>query len=252
MKIFCALLVWFLLADAYLAQQPLLRLATVTGKLNDSVTVDLRAENLADIGAMTLKINIDTAALSWGRALNWDSQLDGPLTGVVNGQIVLAWDGLSGVNISSGILVSLKFLYKGKIGSISFDTANSELANTASQTVKPVYINGSVSPLTAVDHDPRQNPPLEYGISQNYPNPFNPSTTIKYVLPFESRVIVLVHNVLGQVIMKFDDGIKTAGNYTISFNGEGLSSGVYFYNINLVSVDGKQEFHSVKKMILAK
>ena len=94
--------------------------------------------------------------------------------------------------------------------------------------------------------------PQSFILTQNYPNPFNPTTIIAYALPYESKVSVLVYNTLGQIIRTFYEETKEAGHHNINFNGEGLSSGVYFYSINAVSLDGKQNFQSVKKMMLLK
>ena len=91
-----------------------------------------------------------------------------------------------------------------------------------------------------------------YRLDQNYPNPFNPSTSIQYAVASSQNVKVVVYNSLGQMVKTFDEGDKEAGSYTINFNGEGLSSGVYLYSINMVSVDGKQNFRATKKMLLIK
>jgi len=42
------------------------------------------------------------------------------------------------------------------------------------------------------------------------------------------------------------NGFITAGNYTVNFNGENLSGGLYFYKLDAGS------FTDVKKMILIK
>ena len=92
----------------------------------------------------------------------------------------------------------------------------------------------------------------EETLFQNYPNPFNPTTQIQYVLPNTSNVIVTVYNSLGQTVKVFNEGTKEAGNHNITFNGEGLSSGIYLYNVHSVSIDGKQTFTAAKKMLLLK
>ncbi len=71
--------------------------------------------------------------------------------------------------------------------------------------------------------------PKKYTLYQNYPNPFNPITTIKYALPFESRVEIIIYNMLGQKIEEFDEGVKAAGYHDINWFPGNLSSGVYFY-----------------------
>jgi len=89
-------------------------------------------------------------------------------------------------------------------------------------------------------------------LQQNYPNPFNPVTVIKYALPFTSNVNITVYNTLGQIVKEYFEGTKEAGYYTVNFDGENLSSGVYLYSINAVSANGKQNFNATKKMILMK
>ena len=91
-----------------------------------------------------------------------------------------------------------------------------------------------------------------FSFTQNFPNPFNPTTSIQYALPYESSISITVYNTLGQIVKTFNEGAKASGSYSLNFNGEGLSSGVYLYSINAVSVDGKQNYRATKKMLLIK
>lgn len=94
--------------------------------------------------------------------------------------------------------------------------------------------------------------PKEYSLSQNFPNPFNPTTTIRYALPFESEVKILIYNPLGQKIKGLLNITKSAGYHEITFNASNLPSGVYFYRIIARSIDGKKDFVDTKKLILIK
>lgn len=94
--------------------------------------------------------------------------------------------------------------------------------------------------------------PQEFTLSQNYPNPFNPSTVIKYAIPFESNINIRFYNSLGQCVREVDSGTRQAGYYEVNFSASGLASGVYFYSIKAISVDGKNNFSAVKKMIIIK
>lgn len=88
--------------------------------------------------------------------------------------------------------------------------------------------------------------PSKYSLAQNYPNPFNPVTKISFSLPKEENVKLSIYNILGQLITTLVDDHLSAGNYTKSFNGENLTSGIYFYTLEV-----GQEFIS-RKMILMK
>ncbi len=73
--------------------------------------------------------------------------------------------------------------------------------------------------------------PESYSLEQNYPNPFNPATQIVFGLPKATRVSLEVFNLLGQKVATLIDETRAAGSYTVSFDGKGLSSGVYFYRL---------------------
>ncbi|MCU7497475.1 MAG: T9SS type A sorting domain-containing protein [Ignavibacteria bacterium] len=91
-----------------------------------------------------------------------------------------------------------------------------------------------------------------YSLQQNYPNPFNPVTKISYSLPKQSSVKLIIYNSIGQEITTLVNGLQPAGNYSVNFDGSGLSSGIYFYSIEAKSENGNEVFKSIKKMALLK
>jgi len=88
--------------------------------------------------------------------------------------------------------------------------------------------------------------PLTYSVKQNYPNPFNPSTTIEFSLIKSEFVELKVFNVLGKEVSTLVSTKLNEGNYTYTFDGKNLASGIYYYQ--LVAGD----FREGKKMILIK
>lgn len=93
--------------------------------------------------------------------------------------------------------------------------------------------------------------PDKFALEQNYPNPFNPSTVINYFLPTQSKVIIVVYNVLGQQIKTLVDDLQTAGEYSVYWNGTDenenrVTSGIYLYKIIT------DNYSSSRKMILLK
>lgn len=92
----------------------------------------------------------------------------------------------------------------------------------------------------------QENVPQHFQLNQNYPNPFNPVTKINYSVSKNSVVILKVYDVAGKEISTLVNKNQSAGNYSLSFDGSKLSSGVYFYR--LIAGD----FTETKKMMLIK
>jgi subtilisin family serine protease len=88
--------------------------------------------------------------------------------------------------------------------------------------------------------------PYKFELSQNYPNPFNPTTTIKYSIPSESRVVLKIYDMLGREVRTLLNEDKVPGNYSLNFNAGNLSSGVYLYKLTAGN------FTSTKKLVLIK
>jgi hypothetical protein len=88
--------------------------------------------------------------------------------------------------------------------------------------------------------------PVTYSLEQNYPNPFNPTTNIKYEIPKNSFVKLIVFDALGREIETLVNEKQSAGIYEATFDASNYPSGVYFYRL---TTDG---FSETKKMILLK
>jgi hypothetical protein len=94
--------------------------------------------------------------------------------------------------------------------------------------------------------------PVEFSLDQNYPNPFNPSTTIRYAIPNESRVKIVIYNLLGQEVKQLLYETQKPGYHVVTFNADNIASGIYFYSIAANPLSGRQDFKAVKKMLLLK
>ncbi|MGE5430773.1 MAG: T9SS type A sorting domain-containing protein [Syntrophomonadaceae bacterium] len=70
-----------------------------------------------------------------------------------------------------------------------------------------------------------------FSLSQNYPDPFNSSTTINYSVKLDGVIRISVYNILGSRVAVILDAYKSAGNYTVRYNGNNLPGGVYFYKL---------------------
>ncbi len=131
--------------------------------------------------------------------------------------------------------------------------------------------NSAKVPSKIVNVDNRDQLSENFHLFQNYPNPFNPTTTIKYIIPESplSRqsgsdgggvrggfVTLKIFDILGSEVKTLVNEQKSAGNYTVEWNGTNSSgylvgSGVYICKISVAGNSGKNFFQS-KKMIFAK
>lgn len=99
--------------------------------------------------------------------------------------------------------------------------------------------------ITSVDQC-INNLPDHFKLEQNYPNPFNPTTQIKYSITESSFISLKVYNMLGEEIAILFEGFRQPGNYKAIFNGQGFTSGIYFYRLK------SNNFEQTKKLLLLK
>lgn len=85
-----------------------------------------------------------------------------------------------------------------------------------------------------------------FQLKQNYPNPFNPETKIVFQINKSGFVKLSVYDSKGKLVRNLLNEKKNSDEYSVNFNANGLSSGVYFYKLE---VDG---FSDVKRMIMLK
>jgi hypothetical protein len=99
--------------------------------------------------------------------------------------------------------------------------------------------------------------PHQYVLEQNYPNPVNPKTGIRFQvagvreagsggLGLGTSVKLIVYDLLGREIAVLVNERKVPGNYEVSFDASGLSSGVYYYRLTAGS------FAQTRSMMLVK
>jgi len=93
--------------------------------------------------------------------------------------------------------------------------------------------------------------PDEFALQQNYPNPFNPVTTLRYDLPENGLVTIIIYDMLGKEVKTLINQSQNAGYRTVIWNatndyGKPVSAGIYLYQIQA------GEYNSTKKMVLLK
>lgn len=84
--------------------------------------------------------------------------------------------------------------------------------------------------------------PAEFSLHQNYPNPFNPRTTISFTLPVGGTISLKLYSVDGKQVGTLCEGNYSAGSHQVELDASSLSSGVYFYRLQLGSFSQTRKF----------
>ncbi|MCX8056790.1 MAG: T9SS type A sorting domain-containing protein [Ignavibacteria bacterium] len=124
------------------------------------------------------------------------------------------------------------------------DTSSTLILGQPNNQTNALFINSLRGTQTNVEKN--QFLLKDFELFNNYPNPFNPSTIIAFNLNKDTDVELSVYNLIGTKIKTILHGFYKSGYYEISFDGSGLSSGIYIYRL-------KTNYGTIsKKMILIK
>ena len=103
------------------------------------------------------------------------------------------------------------------------------------------WLQGTI--ITADVPNESSQRPSEFALSQNYPNPFNPGTDIRFYLPARQGgitdhgiVSLRVYDVMGREVGTLLNKVVEPGEHAVTFDGRGLASGVYFYQLRASGV----------------
>ncbi|MFA5834075.1 MAG: aryl-sulfate sulfotransferase [Bacteroidota bacterium] len=127
------------------------------------------------------------------------------------------------------------------------DNAAKVVFNCGLSDIDVLIDNVSIKQIIPAGVDGKsENFPSEFLLHQNFPNPFNPHTVIQYHLPGANVVSLKVFDVLGNEVATLVHHGQEAGTYSVPFNALNLSSGVYFYKLQV----GK--LSAIKKLMILK
>jgi hypothetical protein len=93
--------------------------------------------------------------------------------------------------------------------------------------------------------------PTQFSLYQNFPNPFNPVTTLRYDLPENGIVTIIIYDMLGRQVKTLINQTQDAGYRSIIWDatndyGKPVSAGIYLYQVQA------GEYMEVRKMVLVK
>lgn len=133
---------------------------------------------------------------------------------------------------------------------VNADTDENTVMFTSNE-LSNYYTLAAPALITGIDESTVGVIPGEFVLHQNYPNPFNPSTNIRFELPQQTEVHLSIYNLLGQRIAVLVDESKSAGVYTVQWDGrnnigKAVASGIY-----LMRLEAGSEV-KIKRMVLLK
>ena len=153
-------------------------------------------------------------------------------------QITLSW------TFPKGVTAQLEDLLGGVVVNQAMSGSGTyTVTNLAVNKLKMTVTFDNVTSVAQFD-DPL---PVSFRLLQNYPNPFNPSTTISYSLPYPGFVTLTIYDILGREIQTLVSEFQQAKTYSVDFDASELSSGIYFYKLQVGN-----SFAETKKMLLMK
>ncbi len=105
---------------------------------------------------------------------------------------------------------------------------------------------------TTVEISHSENIPNIFMLKQNYPNPFNPTTIIEFSLATKGHVNLAIYDLRGRKVKEIINKKMNAGYHSMNVHSNELSSGMYFYAIEIKNNIGNIVYSSSKKLVLMK
>jgi hypothetical protein len=209
--------------------------------LGEVVTIPVRVDRSAEIGAISLGLNYRKDLVE---VIGTNFAADYVNVNAEKANINIGWFNTNAMNVNADdaiAFITVRVLANIEEGTRLFElTSNTELADASANVIEGVNLKS-----TAIYSAKASSTELS---ATNYPNPFNANTTISYNLPEAGKVTVVVYNKLGQAVRTLVNGAQDAGVQTIELTNANLLPGVYQYRITLNGKNG--DYSVVKSMIV--
>ncbi|HRI46861.1 MAG TPA: CotH kinase family protein [Ignavibacteriaceae bacterium] len=139
-----------------------------------------------------------------------------------------------------------------QLSSYNFDAPNKTFwVNSAINDSVYSFAIAKSSPITDIEDLTNEPIKFDFVLEQNFPNPFNPSTTIRFSIPSDvnqssANVSLKIYDVLGNEVLQLINASMPPGFHEVEFNGNNLSTGIYFYQLKYGA------YSETKKLLLIK
>ncbi len=166
------------------------------------------------------------------------------------------FEGADETNIDNSEVIRAELKIKKQVSNnedvyLRIDTTFAPLGNKDAEAIPAIFNNAKIviTPVVGITGNGSKIIPEMFVLYPNYPNPFNPETNLKFAIPKDTDVKLVIYNILGQQVKKIVDKKLPTGTHIFKWNGTndsgiGVSSGMYIYRIQT------KEFVTAKKLVL--
>ena len=184
-----------------------------------------------------------------GLGLDWN-QLTGSIPSEIGNLTNLEYLNLGNNQLTGEIPESICDLNIGFSNSLYFNISNNQLCPSYPSCVEDhvgEQDTTNCDQVSIID----ETLPIICNLYNAYPNPFNPVTTLRYDLPEDAMVTIIIYDMMGRIINNLVSNQQRAGYKSVKWDatnniGQPVSAGVYLYTIRA------GEFRQTKKMLLMK
>jgi hypothetical protein len=173
------------------------------------------------------------SSISPGVEGTWSANVSGG-SGTITYQWSVRYDGSSTfTNLGTNQNQSLTFPDDCTINDLKVDVIRGGQSAQDLQVVNvssgPIFCKRAVEEIAQI--------PDKFDLHQNFPNPFNPETEIRFGLPEDAHVRVVLFDLLGREVRTLVDKDTEAGYHSIVWDGrdnsgQTVASGVYLYQMS--------------------
>ena len=215
----------------------LLKEGIIYANPNEIVELPIKVNDLLNLGAVTLEMLYDTKLIE---VTGLNSPLNELKYNISNGKIRIAWSDCSAVYFQpNDVLFTLKIRLKAAI------SRSTDLFSYTNYT-EFADRNGNI-----VNFNNLKTNNIETNDNQDvfciFPNPFSDKIIINYKLPFDGMVKLKLYNYTGSCVNELVNEIQHKGNYSLNFDVNNLSVGIYMATLSLKN--GENEFFKTIKIV---
>ncbi|MCX6249383.1 MAG: hypothetical protein NTX61_01395, partial [Bacteroidetes bacterium] len=162
-------------------------------------------------------------------------QLDWNVTG---NELRIGWHTMNALSLNAHadlVTLRLRTTDNFTVGtSIRLSLASNDMNELADQYARPIM--DAILGVDVIEASPigiPENGSVNDLSLQNHPNPFSNETMFDYSLPFDGKVTLIIHNLLGETVKTLINEPQIQGDHTFRFDAGSIATGVYTATVKL-------------------